>query len=294
MNIFYEAMHTGHDREVLLTPGCDFTVVANWPHHERPLPPCRIAKEPEEAGPYDLAVLGTDRFLRMKCPKLYRYHINFGHEPFPRHILEQIDFAVFTNWESAERCGMGDDPRSKVIEHAIDCDLFSGWHGEGPGEVLFVGNNIPRRKEKGPDILWAVDAEIQVDLYGYANEGYRHSIGAASHVEELVEVLRRYKIYFNSSCEAGVSTLEAMAVGMPVVTMEPGNFKSFMQDGKNCLVARTVLEAAKRIRELLETPSLRAQLGGSGRCAVLGRFEAEGRRKEWKYLFDETVAKSRV
>ncbi|MGV8083681.1 MAG: glycosyltransferase [Coriobacteriia bacterium] len=72
----------------------------------------------------------------------------------------------------------------------------------------------------------------------------------------------------------GITPLEAMACGVPVVGSRVGGIKYSVLDGKTgyLVPAESPLALAERLSELIERPALARRMGGAGRERVLARF----------------------
>ncbi len=72
----------------------------------------------------------------------------------------------------------------------------------------------------------------------------------------------------------GVSVVEAMAAGLPVVGGRSGGVPEIVQDGvTGFLVQPGDVEAqAQRLKDLIENPALASKMGAAGRDRVLGHF----------------------
>jgi glycosyltransferase involved in cell wall biosynthesis len=86
----------------------------------------------------------------------------------------------------------------------------------------------------------------------------------------------------------GITVLEALAVGKPVVAFETEDVKLALTDGETGLIVPNgdVARLADRISYLLQNPSVGARLGQAGQHLVLERFDfgVLARRLEEFYL----------
>ena len=98
--------------------------------------------------------------------------------------------------------------------------------------------------------------------------------------DELAELYRGHDVFvFPSIWEEpfGLTHLEAMACGTPVISTIRGGPGEFLEHCSNALVfdAGDAGDLASRIEALLDRPELRARLGRAGRATVERRFSLE-------------------
>jgi glycosyltransferase involved in cell wall biosynthesis len=206
---------------------------------------------------------------------------------FPQHVEERVSRIVFLGKEVADRWQLQDPSKKVVIELGLDTEHFSGYRGES-GVVLTVGNLLPDRWEKGYMPYRTLCRLMPLTLVGDGNQGLPGAIGSISY-EALLDRYRNSSVYFNPGCVIGISVAEAMAVGMPVVTMRPINLCDLIQDGVNGFVVDTVDGAAAKVRLLLGNPTLRQTISLAARETAQRRFGLEVFRREWNRLFSSVL-----
>lgn len=292
MRILIEVGHTTVDYDIIAScPDHSFVgaFCDGWDAVQRPKPP-NIEMQLEPKGNFDMIIVGSwhraEMLRKVEAPMIFRQITDYGRWVFPPEILDRVSRVVFPCPESLERWGLAGHPKGAVIEHPIDADVFSGYRGDG-GDVLTVGNMIPVRPERRPDLLEAVDKEVHVDLVGFGNEGMRSDIGRARDRDHLAEFYRSYKVFYNHCDVVVCATLEAMAAGMPVVTIRPGNFVDFMRDAWNCVIVDNPQQAVAQIRTLLRDGNLRRIIGERARESIMGRLHRSIHKRKWNALLEE-------
>ncbi len=88
----------------------------------------------------------------------------------------------------------------------------------------------------------------------------------------------------------GLTPLEAMATGVPVVATDVGAFPEIVTTGDNgagVLIARDDLDAmAKAVSELMDDESRLARLAANAQTHVMENFRIEGEATKLKAIYD--------
>jgi colanic acid/amylovoran biosynthesis glycosyltransferase len=96
---------------------------------------------------------------------------------------------------------------------------------------------------------------------------------------EVLEALRRSDVFLHPSLSEGLSnaTLEAMAVGLPVVVTDVGGMRELVTDGENGFItpSRDAAALATALRDLATDSELRAKMGKRGRQRAVDHFNLE-------------------
>jgi glycosyltransferase involved in cell wall biosynthesis len=152
--------------------------------------------------------------------------------------------------------------------------------------VLFVGGNFVR---KGGDLLLniAMKEEFQQCDFHFVTKGFKGLKGPnifvhenlSANSETLISLFREAHIFVLPSRADffPLAILEAMAMGLPVLTTKVGGISEIVADGQNGFAVAADNEEAlvDRLRALVLNPELRARLGRSGRRLVESKFDLE-------------------
>jgi glycosyltransferase involved in cell wall biosynthesis len=92
--------------------------------------------------------------------------------------------------------------------------------------------------------------------------------------EDVNRYLATFKIFVMVSDRQGCpnASLEAMAIGLPVISNRSGGIAEQVQDGLNGYLVDTPLQMAARVCELLHRPAQRQQFGEAGRLRAATHF----------------------
>lgn len=291
MKILLHPAHTSSDGQLAST-GYDFHLpMGAWDSTQRPLPG-NFHLNANMQEKYDLIIVGHEEgfhALRNRSePMIFRQSLNLGGGNYPTEIERRVKAVVFTVPETSRQWKLEDEQKKVVIKHAVDHIMFSRYAVEAPLDVVCSANCIPSRPELNRHFLDGLAKKVRLEVVGAGNEALGYSSGPSKDLEDLVERMRRYKVYFNSCKVIGLSTLEAMSIGLPVVTVRPTHFTDLIVNGKNGFVVDTVPEAAARVEQLLKDPALRMAIGQSGRESVIRQFSEEEFKMRWTHLIEAT------
>jgi glycosyltransferase involved in cell wall biosynthesis/O-antigen/teichoic acid export membrane protein len=218
-----------------------------------------------------------------------------------RRLLDRRDIAaadlVMTHSRfTAERLQQVYGVRAEVVPLGVDADAVAPGPGLGERarEVLSVGALHPL---KGHELVieavavLARDGEApSVTIVGDRGEHGPALVALAERLGVRLEVLRaipwaqvlaRYRRAAVVACAAhgepfGLSPLEAMAAGTPVVAVDEGGYRETVEDGVTGLrVARSAQALAGALGRLLGDGALWASLSAGGREAALRRWRWE-------------------
>jgi glycosyltransferase involved in cell wall biosynthesis len=291
MKILIQPAHTSCEFE-LAKLGHDFYSIApTWDGKQRPKPENWHLKIPRGSD-FDLAIIGTapgwDIVRKKGFPVIYCEHCNIGGGPFHERIEDGVGAVVFVAEETSGRYLMKDDSKRVVIENPVDPNVWGPYIGSGV-ELLTVGNLIPKRREMNPQLLVEVSRHYGLEIVGDINGDMPGASGPAGSMENLRKKYQNAKIYFNTCAEVGLAFLEAMATGMPVVTVAPTKYKDFVEHDLNCFVFEGLGEGMNYIRKLLGDPPLRKRMGAVARKMVSRRFHTRIFQAKWDALLTSVL-----
>lgn len=290
--------NTDHDFYMLQGQG-----IKQWDFHTRPLPKNHylLTKPVEQGYPagleFDLLFSqerygGLQRFLdigkKLDVPVLHLDHTM----PPPNMGQRQIDdlaklrantHVYITEFSKNAWGGSKDD---LVINHGIDTNVFKGYHGNEQQGISIV-NYFPQRDVFCGWNLWQkITQEVPVKLIG-ENPGLSESI---SDVNTLVETMSRCRFFLNTSQWSPVplSLLEAMAIGMPIVTTAKQEIPKIIQHGYNGFLIENEDDAIKYCKVLMEDLELAKKLGSNARKTIETNFNIQTLVNNWNNIFLKT------
>ncbi|RJQ36824.1 glycosyltransferase [Candidatus Parcubacteria bacterium] len=217
----------------------------------------------------------------------------FGYRGRVRVIPNGIDFSVFQNPMSVEdrealkkRLGIASDARvivttSRLVEkNAIDVLIraFARMHresGASPSALVIVGDGHERERLVTLARTLGVAERVQF-------------VGSVPNAD-IPRYLAIADIYCRPSRSEGlgVSFLEAMAAGVPVVATAVGGITDFLRDGENGIAAKVddYQDLAAKLSRLLGDGLLRQRLGAAGRETVKKFYQWDAIAESFRTAF---------
>jgi hypothetical protein len=248
-----------------------------------------VLQRPEELGGLAERWLGGRRPGR-DVPAIYLEHnapqgrvAEMRHPAADRSDLELVHVTHYNAlfWDTGRT-------RSRVIEHGI-VDPGPRYTGELARAAVVI--NEPRRRGRvtGTDLLGQLADAAPLDVFG---------IGAAEigGIEDLPQdalhdAIARRRVYLhpNRWTSLGLSLLEAMHLGMPVVALATTEVPEAVPRAAG-VVSNRLDVLADGLRELIEDPARARECGRAARAAALERFGLERFLADWDDLLEEVTA----
>ncbi|XYJ11900.1 glycosyltransferase family 4 protein [Telluria sp. B2] len=170
---------------------------------------------------------------------------------------------------------------TRVIEHGVLVPDGVRYRGELE-RGLVISNHLGRRgRRMGPDLFLRARAELPLDLVGMAAEELG-GIGEVQHAR-LPAFAAHYRFLFSPIrySSLGLSVIEAMMIGMPVVALATAEMATVIEDGANGFSDTRFERLGECMRELLRSPSLARDIGQAGRRRAQERFSIERFSADW-------------
>lgn len=294
----------------------DLPLARPWQGHYRPIPKnMTLVEEPVwraelEAGRYDVVIAHNESnagtVFRSNVPKLLVCHnrktflrttaraSEDGKDPnaLYEELLERLQqrfLFIFISESKRDDYGMP----GEVILPGIDVNEFGGYTGE-TAEILRVGNMMRAR-----NLMFDVDfQESACRGLPCRVAGLDPEIPGAREADSFEDLLHLYRTrrallhVTRQEYEDGynLSTLEAMACGMPVVAL--ANLTSPLTDGVDGFVSDDACVLRERLATLLQDRDLAVELGRRARETVAKKFPMERFVENWRRVI-ETAAEQR-
>jgi hypothetical protein len=185
-----------------------------------------------------------------------------------------------------------------VVEHGI-VDPGLRYTGELARAAVVVNEPVRRGRITGTDLLPFFADHAPLDVFGMAVDGLGRHLGVdadrlAEHLDvpqhEMHDQLAARRVYLHTIrwTSLGLSLLEAMHLGMPVVVLAATEAHEAVPEGAG--VVSTRLDVLGRaLRALAHQPELAREVGLRARRAALDRYGLQRFLADWDRLLKEVT-----
>ncbi|HEX2275204.1 MAG TPA: glycosyltransferase [Acidimicrobiales bacterium] len=176
---------------------------------------------------------------------------------------------------------------TRVIEHGI-VDPGHRYTGELPRAAVVVNEPARRGRVTGTDLLPRFGAVVPVDLFGMGARALGGTEDLPQH--RLHEEMARRRVYLHPVrwTSLGLSLLEAMHLGMPVVVLATTEVPEAVPPEAGVVTNRLdVADAA--LRRLVADPEEARMMGKAAREAALARYGLARFLSDWDALLTEVA-----
>ena len=273
----------------------------DWPASVRELSPAELRdadfdvvllQRPHEL---ELAERWTGRRPGRDVPALYVEHNTPGGSvPFTRHPMADSSAIPVVHVTHFNRlfwdCGAAP---TYVVEHGI-VDPGHLYSGEWARAAVLVNDPVRRGRAVGTDLLPALSEAAPLDVFGMNVAGLDKELGIAPDrmwtFEDVPqarlhpEVARR-RVYVHTPrwTSLGLSLLEAMHLGMPVVALASTEAVMAVPPGAGVLSTR-IEDLTAAVWRFTHDPTYAQQVGAAAREAALARYGVGRFLADWDQL----------
>ncbi|MET8085583.1 glycosyltransferase [Micromonospora sp. NPDC005237] len=260
-----------------------------------------VLQRPEEI---DLAEQWLGRRPGRDVPAIYVEHNTpKGDVPNTRHpMADRADLLVahvtgFNQifWDTGAT-------RTRVVDHGIVAPTVS-YTGELDRLAVVINEPVRRGRVTGTDLLPEFAEIAPLDVFGMGVAGLADHLGLSadrltSHddvpQDRMHAELARRRAYLHLCrwTSLGLSLIEAMTIGMPVVALATTEAVTAVPPEAGALATRmdTLLDAARRF---IAEPAAARQAGVAARAAARDRYGLDRFLADWDRLLEEEVCGSR-
>ncbi|MBA4609860.1 glycosyltransferase family 4 protein [Aeromicrobium sp. Marseille-Q0843] len=252
-----------------------------------------VLQRPHEA---ELVRQWTGRRPGVDLPAVYLEHNTPGGEiPYTRHPMADQDRIPVVHVTHVNRLLWDTgSARTTVIEHGI-CDPGHRYTGEVPHAAVAMNDPVRRGRAVGVDLLPLLATAAPVDVFGMRTEGVADP---ALHItayddlpqDRMHDELARRRLYVHTArwTSLGLSLIEAMQLGLPVVALAMTEVPTAVPPGTG-LVTADLDVLVRHVEALVKDPELAADLGHRGRVHALDRFGLERFLSDWDDVLERAL-----
>ncbi|WP_435768332.1 glycosyltransferase [Nocardioides sp. SYSU DS0651] len=279
----------------------------DWPASVVEVPPEQLAEEPidvvllQRPHEVELAARWLGRRPGIDVPAVFVEHNTpVGDVPCTRHVLADqraipiVHVTAFNElmWD----CG---DARTTVIEHGV-IDPGDRYTGEVPRAGVVVNEPVRRGRFVGTDLIREVSRQHGIDLFGMkvdelATGGEdERSPGIRTYEDlpqsRLHEELPQRAVYLHTPrwTSLGLSLIEAMMLGMPVVAVGTTEAPVAVPTDAGALASRAQ-DLSREVRRFLRDPELARASGKAARAHALERYGVDRFLRDWDELLADAT-----
>jgi glycosyltransferase involved in cell wall biosynthesis len=291
----------GHDYLLPTTPdrgpdGLGRARTWDWPANVVEVAPAALARTP-----VDLVVLQRPHELELArrwlgrrpgrdVPAVYVEHNTpVGAVPDTRHPLagqEEIPIVHVTGFNELMWDCAG--ARTTVIEHGI-VDPGHAYSGDWARAAVVVNDPVRRGRSVGADLIPAVAGVCGVDVFGMRVARLPALPGVATYEDLPQEAMhtelarRRVYVHLSRWTSLGLSLLEAMHLGLPVVAL--GTTEApFAVPSAAGVVTTSRAELLAAVRFFVDSPAAARSAGEAAREHALARYGLKRFLADWDAL----------
>jgi len=289
-------------QHLLAKTGHEFTfapseIYAGWPQQLRSLPRNAVVADacPNPAD-FDVIIVATrEQYQQVAGRADPRRVIFLSHTilhpwdaEFFAHLPPEVEVVYVSEHKRATFGDLG--RRGRTIRLAVDTNEFRDYSGE-IASVLNVTNRYAQQGDRDYALFARLTQDLEAQVVGHGNEDIPGAYPARD-FEHLQSVYRAHRCFLNTDPQGRMhlSTLEAMATGMPLVTVPIAELAPYLQSGVNCFVSESEEELREALALLLEDENLAREVGERGRQVIEREFGAGLSLQQWNALFEERVA----
>lgn len=245
----------------------------------------------------------TGRRPGRDVPAIYVEHNTPGGQvPFTRHpMADQREVPVVHVTHFNQLFWDTGGAPTHVIEHGI-VDPGPLYSGELPHAAVVVNDPVRRGRAVGTDLLPALSEAAPLDVFGMNVEGLAGRIGVPPqrlrsfedlpHARLHREMARR-RVYVHTPrwTSLGLSLLEAMHLGMPVVGLATTEAVRAVPREAG-VVSTRVDDLTAALRRLVHDPAEARAVGGRAREVALSRYGLGRFLRDWDARLEASVSRA--
>jgi glycosyltransferase involved in cell wall biosynthesis len=228
---------------------------------------------------------------QLRLPAIYLEHDPpLGNPTDQRHWAddEKVTIVHVTGF-NALMWAHSDSP-VEVIDHGVKLLAPARYTGRRAKGVVVVNNLGTRGRRLGPDVFQQLRDQVPLTLVGMGSA----ALGGDGEVPnaQLPGFIADYRFFLNPIryTSLGLSVIEAMMVGLPVVGLATTEMPTVITNGVNGWLETRPERLVPVMRQLIEDPELARRWGDAARRTAEERFGIERFIADWQRVFARVAA----
>lgn len=224
---------------------------------------------------------------QLALPQLYLEHDPPQQHPTDtRHWVDDLDVLVVhvTHFNRL----MWDCGRSPncVVEHGVKLLCPATYDGSREAGIVVVNHLQRRGRRLGLDLVESVGRRVPLNLAGMGSEELSGGLGEIEQ-QRLPEVMSHYRFCFHPAryTSLGLSVIEAMMVGLPIVGLATTELVTIVEPGRTGFIDTDPDQLVEGMRVLIADRQVAAEMGQRGRALALERFHIDRFVADWLAVF---------
>ncbi len=255
-----------------------------------------VLQRPEE---FELAQRWLHRTPGRDVPAVYVEHNTpREHAATSRHPAADRDDVLLVHVTHFNRL-MWDagSTRTAVVEHGV-VDPGHRYTGELPAAAVAVNEPLRRGRVTGTDLLPRFARAVPLDVFGMGTAGLDSAVGTGGRIRECGDLpqyrmhaemaRRRAYLHLSRWTSLGLSLVEAMQLGMPVVALATTEAVEAVPPGTGCC-STDPGRLERALRELVAEPELARTQGAAARAHALARYGLDRFLGDWDALLADVT-----
>lgn len=240
---------------------------------------------------YEVERLTLLTAAQQRLPRIYLEHDPPQESPTnTKHWVDDPDaLLVHCTHFNALMWDSGQTP-TRVIEHGVKLLSPASYAGDIDKGLVVVNNLQLRGRRLGLDVYQDMAARVPLVLAGMGSA----SLGGAGEVPNhlLPGFMAQHRFFFNPIryTSLGLSVLEAMMVGVPVVALATTELATVIRDGETGYIDTRMDRLADLMHGLLRDPGHAMDIGRAGRLMARERFAIGRFVDDWLRVLHEATA----
>lgn len=190
---------------------------------------------------------------------------------------------VFGSNRQAEVAELPRD-QCQVIERGWNVSGYKPWVGDDK-RVLIVCNSMAQRTYFDYiEVYKQIAKSLPVFAIGHGNSEIDKDIKGMQQTD-VEKAYAKHRLLFNIDPVAGRIMYEALASGIPVVSIWRKDLTKYLDDGKNCFMSDDIGYLINKARELLKNKVLAQKIGKAGQDMIKEHFSKKSYDTKWNALF---------